>query len=380
MSAPASATPSLSRSRARLLTLAALVLGLLLVEGAARLVWALLPKTWGLATPPQIMRLDDQLGWRPAPGASAASKRTGYPVEYRINDLGLRDNATTLAKPPGVRRAVLLGDSRTFGFGVPIEKHYSTLLEGYLPGLECINLGVDGFGVDQELLFLRQEGFLYQPDLVLALVSHFGDERHLHDMRWNMGKPRFLLDKGTLTLVNQPVSNTDPWYALARRLDRHASRSRAYGMVRDALLHILTMRKPPQRTDPGDALPAGAAVPGAANATAASGSAAPPLSDGPDGPDAPDAHTRELYGVALAILQAMHQESAARNATFVLATQMPELHALAQAAGLRSLDVSRSMRNPAFALPDGLAHFNEAGNGVMAWEIAQYLAREGLAP
>ncbi len=69
------------------------------------------------------------------------------PVEYRINSKGLRDNETTYDKPEGVFRIVVIGDSNTFGVGVPIEKHFTRLLEGYFRDLEVINLGVGGFGM-----------------------------------------------------------------------------------------------------------------------------------------------------------------------------------------------------------------------------------------
>jgi hypothetical protein len=71
------------------------------------------------------------LGWSLRPFSHGTSNRTGYDIEYRINSKGLRDEETTYEKPEGSFRIVLLGDSRTFGFGVPIEKHFSTLLEGY---------------------------------------------------------------------------------------------------------------------------------------------------------------------------------------------------------------------------------------------------------
>ncbi|GAB7080807.1 SGNH/GDSL hydrolase family protein [Megalodesulfovibrio paquesii] len=355
---PSGASPAkaLSSSRIRLYLLILLALVLLCIEGGARLMYVLLPKTLGLTVPSHISRLDPELGWVLRPGSSGSSKRTGDIIRYDVNSKGLRDDETTYDKPANATRIVLLGDSRTFGFGVPIRKHYSMLVEGYFKQVECINLGVDGYGIDQELLFLRKEGFRYHPDIVMALISHFGDERHLHDSRWGMGKPMFVLeDNGTLTLTNAPVTNNSSWYVALREFDRIASCSMAYTMLRDLLLHSV-------RSLGSTVKPAVAAE----------------LEVPPGFTAAQWAHQTKLYGTALAILQAMDAESKAHGATFVLLTQMPELHALAQANGLRSLDLTAPMRNSRFPLPDGLAHFNEAGNGVLAWEIAQYLRREGL--
>jgi hypothetical protein len=122
--------------------------------------------------PPEVGRCDSQLGWALRAGEVSVSHRTGLPVEYRINSKGLRDNETTYDKPEGVFRIVVIGDSNAFGVGVPIEKHFTQLLEGYFRDLEVINLGVGGFGIDQELLFLRTEGFRYRPDLVIAYMPH----------------------------------------------------------------------------------------------------------------------------------------------------------------------------------------------------------------
>ena len=72
------------------------------------------------AVPSVIGRRDDQLGWALIPNAVGESTRTGYKIEYRINSKGLRDAETPYDKSPGTYRIVLLGDSRTFGFGVPI--------------------------------------------------------------------------------------------------------------------------------------------------------------------------------------------------------------------------------------------------------------------
>ena len=73
--------------------------------------------------PVEIGQFSELLGWEPKPNSSASSGRLGYPIEYKINSKGLRDDETTLEKPYGVFRIVLIGDSQTFGFGVPIEKH-----------------------------------------------------------------------------------------------------------------------------------------------------------------------------------------------------------------------------------------------------------------
>lgn len=413
--------PAIPRSKGRsLLYMGILIVAMLLiVEGAARLMYAFTSKTWGLTVPPHIGQLHPTLGWALKPGASGTSKRTGYPIHYAINSKGLRDVETTYEKPANTTRIVLLGDSRTFGFGVPIEKHFSMLIEGYFRDgkVECINMGVDGYGVDQELLFLRQEGFKYQPDFVIALVSHFGNHRHMHDMRWNMGKPRFILQEdGELKLTNSPVTNNKSWYVTLRRLDRLASNSMAYTIVRDLILRLAVtapatpvqaatipegshdtarlsaaqpsaaMEAKASPTNPPPSIPPGettADFSPPANNTGPGESASefdPNATRPPGLTDEEWDYQRALYSTALAILKTMDEETAAHNATFVLATQMPELCGLAELYDFRCVDVTVPMQNEGFPLPDGLDHFNESGNGVLAWQVVQYLHYEGLLP
>lgn len=173
-----------------ILSFIAFLFAILLAEGSYRVYILLLQKKVGPTVPVHIGQFDENLGWSLKPLSHGISRRTGYPVHYRVNSKGLRDDEATYKKPTGVFRIVLLGDSRTFGFGVPIEKHFSRILEGYFENVDVINMGVGGFGVDQELLYLRSEGFRYEPGVVVSYVAHYGNHRHLHTKRWGKLKPR----------------------------------------------------------------------------------------------------------------------------------------------------------------------------------------------
>lgn len=340
---------------------AGVALGLLLLEGAARLTLNLLGKSWGAVVPPSIFRFDSKLGWSLKPGSRATSKRTGLGVDYRINSQGLRDQETSYQKPAGVFRIVLLGDSRSFGFGVPIEKHFSRLLEDYFQNLEVINLGVDGYGIDQELLYLRAEGFRYQPNLVLTYLPHFRDQRHMHTKRWGLGKPAFVLRNGQLVLVNSPVSNNSPGLLALRRIDqRLAGISSLYQVFRDSTFYLAA----------GD------------NGLRRLARRAGVVHDAEGGEERKDDQEfgREMEELGQAIILAMARESKRHGANFVLVTQMPELIPAAARAGVTCLDVSSALANPGFYLPDDLHHINESGNGVLAWEIARFLRANSLIP
>ena len=57
---------------------------------------------------------DPRLGWRNIPGWEATTNGK----KLTINSRGLRDREYALAKPAGVRRVLVLGDSYTWGYGV----------------------------------------------------------------------------------------------------------------------------------------------------------------------------------------------------------------------------------------------------------------------
>jgi hypothetical protein len=285
--------------------------------------------------PRGIGRRDSLLGWSLTPGAEGVSRRTGAPVEYQINSLGLRGRETGYQKPKDIFRIVVVGDSRTFGWGVPIEKHFTTLLEGYFKGVEVINLGVSGYGVDQELLRLRQEGFRFEPDLVIAYVAHYGGNRHMHTMRWGSAKPRFVLRPDSLVLTNSPV----------RRVREAPS-----------LAVIRILQSAGQKTDPE-------------------------TGEIPDSVELKDpAFRAELYRLGEAIVFAMQDEASAHHASFMLVTHIDTLYRAAIARKILSMDVREALHNKALELPAPLAHLNEAGNGVLAWQIAEFLKANQLIP
>ena len=328
------------------------LLGVLSLEGATRLF--LSDKKPEPVVPMDVKQFNEMLGWSLRPLSHGISNRTGYEIMYRINSKGLRDDETSYEKPEGIFRIVLLGDSRTFGYGVPIEKHFSTLLEGYFKGLEVINMGVSGFGVDQELLYLRSEGFRYEPDIVLVYVAHYGDHRHMHTNRWGKAKPRFVLIDGELVLTNSPVADSSSLTPGILRKIHHCflRHSKAYAILRNGLLNLI-------RQEPQQAL-------------------GQKQHDDKNLED--ESFRNNLYDLGEALTFAMHKESLKHGATFVLVTPIKVLHEASQEKQILSLYVRGPLANHKFSLPDNLMHINESGNGVLAWEIAKFLKTNQLIP
>jgi lysophospholipase L1-like esterase len=98
--------------------------------------------------------------------------RHGNPII--INSHGFRGGERALAKPSGVFRILVLGDSVAFGQGVAAEATFSDQLERLLNEassdleVEVLNSGVRGYNTYQELLLLKEVGFKFDPDLVLV--------------------------------------------------------------------------------------------------------------------------------------------------------------------------------------------------------------------
>lgn len=121
------------------------------------------------------------------------------------NSKGIRGRAEfAYEKPPGVTRIVVLGDSFTFGEEVGDDETYAHHLQTLLPGSEVLNLGIHGYGHDQMLLYLKEEGLRYHPDIVLLGFMPDDMERNVLSFR-DYAKPHFAVRDGRLELTTGAV-------------------------------------------------------------------------------------------------------------------------------------------------------------------------------
>jgi lysophospholipase L1-like esterase len=207
-------TESIRRaSSAILLLLFYLVAGMLLLEGGIRLARAAPP-----AEPPGFFwrAPDPTTGWSLQPGASGRWYNPLYEYDtwVEINSRGLRvPESIDYDKPEGVYRVLVLGDSFVEATQVELPESFPQRLAHLLQesGLaaEVLNAGVSGWGTDQQLLWLREEGHKYEPDLVLLAVyprNDFMNNAEPLEVA-NFGsiqKPFFHLEAGELTLHYYP--------------------------------------------------------------------------------------------------------------------------------------------------------------------------------
>ena len=126
-------------------------------------------KRWNATIQP-----DTTLGWSKKPNSVDYLFREEYYQEIRINSLGLRDHEYAYAKPDGVFRVLILGDSFVEAIEVSLQQTFAKELERILneagrigKKVEVINGGTRGYDTVQELRFLETEGLKYKPDLVV---------------------------------------------------------------------------------------------------------------------------------------------------------------------------------------------------------------------
>jgi len=132
------------------------------------------------------------------------------------NSRGLRGTREyEVPKPPSVVRIVALGDSFTFGDGVPDDATWPAQLERAMPSVEVANLGERAYGHDQMYFALQDEGTRLQPDAVI-LGYYQGDGFRDELTFYCFEKPRFSLGPSGWHVENVPVPA--PWQVHDRYL------------------------------------------------------------------------------------------------------------------------------------------------------------------
>jgi len=116
------------------------------------------------------------------PAATRLHKTACFQVVYRTNSIGARDVEHTLrsSRP----RVVVLGDSMFEGWGLPIEKRTTNILEART-GVEHINLAMSHFGPYQEYLVYATLGRRYSHKAVLVGIHPFND---FYDLDYEVGR------------------------------------------------------------------------------------------------------------------------------------------------------------------------------------------------
>lgn len=120
----------------------------------------------------QISPHDKLYGWGYFPNQSflLLNPDNGSISKQKVNNKGWRDKNRNFKNKKNAYRILILGDSETFGAIVKDENRYAAILESKLSqnyNIEVISIGLGGWGTDQQLEFMLNEGFKYKPNLVI---------------------------------------------------------------------------------------------------------------------------------------------------------------------------------------------------------------------
>lgn len=166
-----------------------------------------------------IIHYDPLLGWAPRPGSASENGKYEYNSDAIRTDH--RDLVVSKVPAQGVLRIAIFGDSFVHGDDVPFEDTWGYFLERNLKkagiDAEVLNFGVGGYGMDQSLLRWREIGYLYEPQIVIFglqldnIMRNGNLARPLYFPNTEIPffKPRFLLEKNGLKLVNTPTPSPD---------------------------------------------------------------------------------------------------------------------------------------------------------------------------
>jgi len=133
-------------------------------------------------------RYDQELGWFPVKNSSLQFKGSRV-ISIQHNEDGFRDRAHG---PKGKKRIAFLGDSYVWGYDAEVEERFTEKLQARLPEWEVLNLGVSGYGTDQEFILLQKVFDRYQPDiLVLVFSDNDVEENTMNTAHKGYYKPYF---------------------------------------------------------------------------------------------------------------------------------------------------------------------------------------------
>jgi hypothetical protein len=175
--------------------LLALVLSLLMIELVTRLTFAIggvnisTYRNFSFTRFPKIFVPDPSVGYKMKPLTVGPVLTSDFSITYEINEHGHRDvHLSTTGGPKGSTKplALFLGDSQTFGEGVPLGERFSDLMRREFPKCEVQNSGVPGYGLHQMVLSYDKYGRSLRPCVVFVSLIEEDVNRTWRHENWGI--------------------------------------------------------------------------------------------------------------------------------------------------------------------------------------------------
>lgn len=379
------------------IALASIGVALVLGEGVLRVAGFSYPNFWQPDPVTGTVLRPGMEGWQRDEGAAY----------IKVNSQGLRDQERPVAKPAGVYRIAVLGDSYAEAMQVALERAFWAQLPkkleacGFAAGkkVETVNFGVSGYGTGHELLMLKSRVWPYSPDMVLLAFFPGNDVRNNSKALEGEKRPYFSLKDGKLFL--DTAFRDDPEFRAKQKI----AEERAY--LQDLRLYQLM-----RRVRAGNVGARFHNAPVAAAAAAGEKLTEPGLDEQVFREPA-DPKWKEAWDITDKLVVAANEEARSKGARFVLAVLStpgsvfpnPDMRAryarslgveslfypeerltrLGKSAGFEVLALAPEMQKRADAtqayfhgFPNtkpGFGHWNEAGHAAAADLIAERLCR-----
>jgi hypothetical protein len=159
------------------------------------------------ATRNKLFMHDELLGWKGSPNTSSPYISKDFQVTVTNDALGYRNQSSPYIA--GKKNYLLLGDSYAWGWGVEDNETAASVLNRKHEEYNTYNLGVPGYGTDQEYLAMQRLNAEH-PDLKydgVVLLFYLNDFENIISRESHLyAKPAFILDaSGKLQLQNVPV-------------------------------------------------------------------------------------------------------------------------------------------------------------------------------
>src|SRR3989344_4718354 len=197
------------------LLIVSLIIAGIIAEGIIRIVWE--EPNYGY--PNGLHIPDDTKGYRYQQNFKGYFLGEKYEnIEIKINNQGFRDEEHEYEK--NKKRIIVLGDSVTFGAGVNQDDTYvARMQKERRDEIEIINMGVNGYEMDQEYILFLEEGKKYDPDLILlGIVLNDINQIEVQKLKEEMFKEE--KKKELRTILGKSCQSCKWIYILTKNLKR----------------------------------------------------------------------------------------------------------------------------------------------------------------